>query len=264
MTRPTLIAVTTLLAVATMTVACGGDTPTQPGLSTSSSVAGPPSPPPPRLVGTPPVHVQQMVQFSGYFWDVTHQPGGAAPPTTVGGFSGRHAWVDDNGRLNLRLEPIGGVWQGGAVVSAQEGWGYGTYEWTVEGRIDGFHENVVVGLFTYEQGAPGNREIDIEIARFGDSGPRNMNSALHHENGESFNQSWAIGNQERTTHAFTWKPGRVTWTTRDANNEIIHRAEAPTTVEPGDERVHMNIWVCCERSPDRPQHVVISSFDFQP
>ncbi len=151
------------------------------------------------------------------------------------------------------------------MVSEQEGWGYGTYEWTVESRIDGFHENAVAGFFTYEPGAPGDREVDIEIARFGrTSGARNMYSVLYYEEDESYSRSWTIGAQQPTTHTFTWQPGWVTWVARDVNDNILHLTRASTSIEPGDAQVHMNIWICCEAPPDRPQHIVISSFQFTP
>ncbi len=171
----------------------------------------------------------------------------------------------DGGNLHLRLEPIDDVWQGASVVSERQGWGYGTYQWTIDSRIDGFHPSTVVGLFTYEAGAPGNREIDIEIGRFGDGGkPQNMVVGRYDDNG-LVARTWRIGDEAPTVHAFTWQPGWVQWVTRDeATGEILHSSGAPTPVIPGNERVHMNLWVCCNSAPDRPQHVVISDFTFIP
>lgn len=221
---------------------------------------GPVSSPPNVQAGSGP---QAVLEFSGHRWlSVTSGPG-ASPPTTVGGFLGSHAWVDREGNLNLRLDRVNGEWMGAAVLSEQTGWGYGTYQWTVDHPVHRYHPSTVVGLFTYEPNAPGNREIDIEIARFGQP-DTNMVTAVYTGDHRPRSDSWVIGDEAPTTHAFTWHPGRVTWVTRDANGDILHLTEAPTDVQPGDERVHMNLWICCDEPPEGRQQVTISDFTFIP
>jgi len=57
--------------------------------------------------------------------------------------------------------------------------GYGTYQWQIDGTVDHYDRNVVVGLFPYGPaaglGASGNNEIDIEYARWGNDAWPNGN-----------------------------------------------------------------------------------------
>jgi hypothetical protein len=46
--------------------------------------------------------------------------------------------------------------------------GYGTYQFTVDSRLDTLDPNVALGLFTWsDDPAENHREVDIEFARFG-------------------------------------------------------------------------------------------------
>ena len=62
-------------------------------------------------------------------------------------------------------------------VTSLEKFGFGTYQFVVEGAIDHFDKNIVLGLFNYS-GNDGYDEMDIEIARWGNSSYPNLNYTI--------------------------------------------------------------------------------------
>src|SRR5437773_1501268 len=71
-------------------------------------------------------------------------------------------------RLHLKITHSGGTWQC-AEINSERTLGYGKYIFQLDSPPD-FDPNVVLGLFTWsDNNAFNNREIDIEIARWGDA-----------------------------------------------------------------------------------------------
>jgi hypothetical protein len=217
--------------------------------------------PPPEVPEVPPEIRGSQIAFARYAWNVRGDDG---PPTTVGGWSRDQVSVRDDGALVLELSRQDGVWQSAEVYTDQQGFGYGTYRWEVESRLDTLDRNVVLGLFTYERGAPGNREVDIEATRWGRDSPANMHATLHIDDERARSADWAIGPQRNTVHAFTWRPGEVEWVTLDEDEDVLFAETMPFEVEPGRERVHMNLWIYGGMPPERPEEIVIRDFSFTP
>lgn len=85
-------------------------------------------------------------------------------------------WIDTNNHLHLKLQysEISG-WSC-AELYTEEKFGFGTYRWFVDGAIDKFDPNVVLGLFTYGGcGKDSIDEIDIEMAIWGEIDPAASN-----------------------------------------------------------------------------------------
>src|SRR3954464_4313703 len=101
------------------------------------------------------------VQFSGYSWTIRNT-GTATEGPGPNVFSGSNAWVDANGWLHLKItkNTTTGKWNSAEIYSTQN-FGYGTYQWQVEGAIGSFDKNIVLGLFNYS-GRDGFDEMDIE------------------------------------------------------------------------------------------------------
>ncbi|HAE12906.1 MAG TPA: hypothetical protein DCG24_01675 [Bacteroidetes bacterium] len=112
------------------------------------------------------------VNFSGYLWDVKIFENSVMGPGP-NYFSGRYedVWVDENGYLHMHISEHDGRWYSSEVVS-RDTMGYGTYTWVVQGDLQNIPENIVLGLFTWDNNTfqtDGNSEIDIEFAKWGNA-----------------------------------------------------------------------------------------------
>lgn len=81
-------------------------------------------------------------------------------------WNSNNVWVDQHNKLHLKLRysPETHGWTCAELYTDIE-FGYGTFRWFVEGAIDQFDPNVVLGLFTYKGLIDGTNEIDIEVAK---------------------------------------------------------------------------------------------------
>src|SRR5689334_12340458 len=73
---------------------------------------------------------------------------------TAGGMAGvcqgdpQSVTIDSNGCLHLRIVDNGGTWTASELFTTDL-LGFGTYQWQVDGPIDTYDKNVVLGLFPY-------------------------------------------------------------------------------------------------------------------
>ena len=116
--------------------------------------------------------VASTIQFSGYTWNVKNGSHLGPGPNY---WSRKNVWVDDKGFLHLKIthDSATGKWYC-AEVSTQQTFGFGKWQFWVEGRIDKMDKNVVLGLFNYS-GNDGFDEMDIEWARWGNKSYPNCN-----------------------------------------------------------------------------------------
>jgi beta-glucanase (GH16 family) len=200
-----------------------------------------------------------LLVFADHLWEVRT---GDGDPTTVGGWGRDQVEVRDDGALVLRQQRAGGTWSSAEVQSVHRGFGYGTYEWTVESALDQLDPVVVLGLFTFERDAPGGREIDVEVAQWGDPDGDNMNFVSWFP--DRLARTWTVDDRGPTTHLFTWGPDRIVWCSQDASGEVLAWTARQTAMEPGDERVHMNLWISRDTPPEQETEIVITDFRFRP
>jgi hypothetical protein len=218
--------------------------------------------------------------WCGYDWDVknsgTFQFG---PGPNYFSDSTQNVWVDGSGKLHLRITHRNGQWQC-AEVFARRAFGYGTYRCFVESVVDALDPNVVLGLFTYDDdptATNGHREIDVEISRWGNgSDPTNAQFVVQPFNISGNLTRWTIPTGATpTTHSFAWSAGRIDYV---AHNGAF--APPPASVpqisswsntggsvpSPGDERMHLNLWLFNGTAPSNGQEVevVLSRFAFIP
>jgi hypothetical protein len=172
--------------------------------------------------------------------------------------SDQSVWLDELGRLHLKIRQQGNTWYCTEVYTT-EFTSYGEHRFLVDGRIDLLDRNIVLGLFTYASDAS---EIDIEFSRWGDPNFARVGSFTV--------QPWDIpGNCERfichldsakTTHYFNWQPDSVTFASLHghylgdppAPNYYIHRwtykgKDIPSSAN--NLRTHINYWL---NRGDRP------------
>jgi len=175
----------------------------------------------PATTSTPPGEpsetgcLEQPFVFSGYtFYWKDHGEDLVGPGPNR--FSCENVRLDEEGRLHLTIKKRDGKWTCGEVFSEQQGWGYGTFRFSLGSRVDNLDPAAVAGLFTYEGTAPCRqcdlvhchcREIDVEFCRgWGKGGyfsvqPNRTSGGLREF---SFPQD-----QETSTFQFQWKPGGV-------------------------------------------------------
>ncbi len=149
----------------------------------------------------------RTIEFSGNTWGVRSGFGGPGPNTWSD--SDPSVWVDSQGQLHLEIRQIAGAWRS-VQVTTEQVVGYGDYEFLVTSDLEELHEDVVLGLFLYQDD---NTEIDIEFARWGD--------ALNGEVGNYTVQPYHVAGNTRsvalgltgthTTHAIRWLADAVTF-----------------------------------------------------
>lgn len=162
-----------------------------------------------------------VVHFSGRLWDIKSSgtPVGPGPNNFSRLFS--DVWVDENGYLHLNIAKHNNQWYSSEVV-AQDTMGYGTYVFTVQADPMSFSENVVFGLFTWDNNTfytDGNSEVDIEFSKWGDVNsttpttlsvqPVNFGTYYAERTHEVFIPDNIL--KGVTTHLFHWTPTLITW-----------------------------------------------------
>ena len=218
--------------------------------------------------------VQRTIRFSGYTWKVkaTMAPAGPGPNY----FSDRpeDVWVDEEGRLHLRIAQRNGRWYATEVINS-ESLGHGVYTFTLASAVDVLDPNVVLGLFTWDDAAPQDayREQDIEFSRWGESSGPNAQYVV---------QPWdRTGNRHRftmqagypeTAHRFAWLSNRVDFASyawdglRQAlGQELASWTYAGPDVHPaGGENARINLWLLDGKPPTDGEEVeiVVASFSF--
>lgn len=219
--------------------------------------------------------MNNSILFSGYNWLVKKSS------TKVG--PGPNLYSDKGITLindNLKLEVI----QRSGIAFCSElimdkPLGYGKYVFQLSSRIDLLKDDLVFGLFTYEDKHPPHfGEIDIEFSRWGN--PKNMNSQFviqpHNSLGNKYRFETKL-NGEFSTHIFEWRPDSIRFYSihghvgfERENTNLIHSwsytgSDIPHTA---DERVHINLWKTYEKSsgsqPDGISYAIVNQFLFEP
>lgn len=159
--------------------------------------------------------------FSGRNWTIKNGNGLMGPGPNFFSNHPNDVWVDQNGYLHLTVTERDGQWKSTEVVS-QDNLGYGKYAWTLEGNPLDIDENVIIGLFTWDNNTfqeHANSEVDIEFAKWGEVdegytlqygvqpiafGPYNEERVDKPEVDSTF----LVG---VSTHEFTWTDTLITW-----------------------------------------------------
>jgi hypothetical protein len=220
----------------------------------------------PVLAGGKPGYPDRIT-WSGATWQVKSSRAAVGPGPCVFATSG--VSVDGAGALHLRVQKSGSAWTCAEVIGPTS-YGYGTYTFEVASRVDAFDPNVVLGLFTWSDKAPyAHREIDIEFAKWA--------NAADPTNGQFVVQPYGTANHlvrftqpavTTSTQSFTWRAGVIDWSSRDGSGNLIasyHYTGTDVPV-PGDERVHLNLWLFQGAAPSNglPAEAVIRSFTYRP
>lgn len=222
------------------------------------------------------VQRDRTLEFSGYMWKVKTADTPVGPGPNYFSHREEDVWVDQGGRLHLKIASRNGHWYATEVISA-ESFGYGRYTFTLGSRVDQLDRNTVLGLFTWDDNAPeyDYREIDIEFSSWGEVGGDNAQFVV---------QPWDIpGNRHRfkmglsqnySTHRFHWRPGSIDFlsfqgrefppSTGDQIETWFYTGPDVPPVGAGNARI--NLWLLNGNPPADGQEVevIIESFEFIP
>ncbi|CAF4860395.1 unnamed protein product [Rotaria socialis] len=212
--------------------------------------------------------------WSGYDWHIRHVNNSGPGPNN---WNRNNVRVDTKHRLHLQMNhsPETGGWNC-AELYTNVNLGYGTYRWKVQGRIDHFDRNVVLGLFLYN-GPDGSNEIDIEVAKWGENitQPKNLCYTVYPRNASGPHR---VSGHKRfslqglySTHRFTWAPNKVTFGSQHGfynspHMNQIFAYETPSTFHPAIPEtlmpVHMNLWAFKGHSPINKKNVEVIIHEF--
>ncbi len=210
----------------------------------------------------------RTVAFSGLTWLVKGSRGRVGPGPNYFSDGASNVWVDDHGRLHLRLthDPIHRRRWDCAEILAATSLGFGTYRFSLDTPVDGLDPNVVLGLFTWSDApAFAHRELDVEFSRWRD--PTNQNAQFvvqpYRHAGDLFRFEEPPG-LPQSSHAFTWDTSEVVFESTSPGGFIAQHAFTSGIPQPGGEQVHMNLWLNRPRGPADGQEVevVIRQFEF--
>jgi hypothetical protein len=205
----------------------------------------------------------KMVLFSGYDWAVRQTSTGMGPL-----YDADHVSVDQNGALHLRIAKNGAEWTG-AQVELTRSLGHGSYRFVVR-DVARFEAAVVFSLAVVDETGP-NREMDVEISRWGESTGKNAQYTIQPYYIPA-NVVRFLAPPGRLTYSFIWQPGRVAFTTlandaagRDGRIVAEHTFTSGIP-SPAAEVVRLSLYAFYnQRNPlQRDVEVVIEKFEFLP
>lgn len=213
----------------------------------------------------------RIVRFAGFDWDVKdsgRRQVGPGPNL----FSGapESVWVDDAGRLHLRIRRAGNRWYAAEVV-CRASLGHGRYRFVLDSDVHALAPSIVVGLFTWSDDSTDNhREIDVEVARWGDAAdPTNAQFVVQPYDTPG-NLLRFVVPAGPTRHAFTWTPDAVAFESAagpDGTTPIADWVYAgPDVPSEGDENPRINLWMFRGAAPadGQPVELVVRDFVFEP
>jgi len=215
------------------------------------------------------------VQFSGYTWNI-RSTGSSTEGPGPNIFNGSNAWVDSNGWLHLKISKntTTNKWNCAEVYTTQN-FGYGTYQWQVEGAIGSLDKNIVLGLFNYS-GNDGFDEMDIEFARWGNNNWPNLNYTVFpatssNKSDWNYTKDFTLTGGTYTTHRFKRSSNSVVFKSLngfyndDTNLFASATCSSPTSsISTLGMPVHMNLWLFDGHAPSDAKEVeiIIHSFTF--
>jgi hypothetical protein len=144
--------------------------------------------------------------------------------------------------------------------------GYGTYEFVVR-RLDALEPAAVFGMFTYDyaSGALHNREMSIEISRWGDPANKNAQYVLQPysvaANVHRFNAPAGT-----LTFSLRWEQDHATFRTLRGLTNISEHAFRAGVPSPGIESIRAVLYIYREAvvKLQHPMEVVIERFMYYP
>jgi hypothetical protein len=203
-----------------------------------------------------------IVKFSGYEWRLR------TAPSSRGGrnvYSPSNISVDGNGAMHVRISKTDTGWSC-AEATLTRNLGYGSYEFVVHGLAD-LQPAAVLGMFTYDyaSGAQHNREMSIEISRWGDPTKKNAQYVLQPyyvpANVHRFNAP-----EGTLTFSMRWDHNRAAFRTQRGRSVVSDHVFTAGVPSPGIESIRVALYVYDQAAMklQHPVEVVIERFTYLP
>ncbi|MEN3333755.1 MAG: hypothetical protein V7641_3120 [Blastocatellia bacterium] len=213
--------------------------------------------------------ISTPLHFSGYEWRVRNAPSDRGDTMNI--YDPANAWTDQSGALHLRIAKQAGKWTC-AEVTLTRSFGYGSYAFVVRDTSH-LEPAVVFAMFTWDYAGDdqNNREMDIEISRWGDPTSKNAQYEVQPfyvpANVARFTVPSGV-----LTHSFRWEPGRLSFRTvrgavADPASEVVGEHVFTSGVPaPGVESVRMALYVYGKTNNpvQNDAEVVIEKFEYLP
>jgi len=207
-----------------------------------------------------------IIPFSGYEWRVRDAPSARGGTNQ---YAPANVWTDAEGAVHLAIKKTDNDWFC-SEMSLTRSLGYGTYRFVVR-DISHLEPSEVFSIFTFDYagGEQGNREMDIEISRWGDPSNNNARYVIQPYNVAS-NLVHFNAPEGRLTHTFRWEPGRISFRTvrgaTDSSHVAADHVFTSGVPAPGIESVRMNHYVFRSGPPVErsASEVVVERFEYLP
>lgn len=203
-----------------------------------------------------------VTNFSGYQWRLRDAPSSRGGPNV---YSSSNISLDEQGAMHLHISRTEKDWSC-AEASLTQNLGYGTYTFVVHG-LEKLEPAAVFGMFThdYASGALNNREMNIEISRWGDPAKTNAQYVLQ--------PYYVAANVHRfrapagtLTFSIHWEPNRVAFSTQRGSANVSEHVFTAGVPSPGIESVRVVLYNyrTAVVKLKNPMEVVIERFSYFP
>lgn len=217
-----------------------------------------------------------LIAFSNYEWWIKSSGSTVGPGPNFFSDSRQNVWVDGNDRLHVKITNRDNKWYCPEVI-LKDTLGYGTYTFKLEGDIGALDENIVFGLFTWDNDACSDhfREIDIEFSRWGDANGLNAQYVIQPWNRAGNRRQWMLPTSlKKSIHSFHWTPDSIVFSSLNGDSSaatddlILHAWTYKGTYVPETlyENLRINLWLFngLEPANQAEAEVIISHFEFIP
>ncbi len=212
-----------------------------------------------------------VISFSGYQWIVRSTgESKSGPGPNYFSNSEENVWLDNAGKLHMRITNDYGVWYC-SEVTLLESLGYGHYLFQIESRVDLLDKNIIAALFLYRNDT---QEIDIEFAKWGNATADNAQFVIQpsatYGNKERFDLQM---NQKTITGIINWQQEAITFSVyagavdRPDESKLIKKwtyTGSDIPKQSSDPAAKINFWLMDGIAPSNQSEseLVISKFKY--
>lgn len=206
------------------------------------------------------------VEFGGMLWGLRQTAGPVDPGPNTFSNAEDQVWIDERGRAHLSLQKRDGIWFASEMMAKKDA-GYGTYRFTASSSLKSLDPNIVFGFFTWDRN-PGlfNREIDIEISKWGDAeGPEGWFTVQPYDVPDN-QVSFRLPHADSYTFELKWEKTKIEYSLIVDGKIRETWTYSKTVPDPGRARLRINLWLFRGRAPagPGPYEVIVSDFSFTP
>ena len=190
---------------------------------------------------------KRFLSWSGYTWEVRSSKEKEGPGPNYFSQKEENVWIDEEGNLHLRATLHLG-WIDCAEVYLLTPLGYGKYHFILKTPLENLDTQLVLGLFLYESPSsdPYNREIDIEVSKWGIYSYQTAQFVLQPFNKTGHLYRFPYSDfGKRVEFTFDYQSSYIYFQALREDNSLINSynytgTDIPT---PGNATVHINLWL---------------------